>query len=330
MANMNLVTGYWGEEHVTSNDQGSFNAAILGSGQFVTERGNQLVASIISNNIVRILDGDLMMQGRHIRLNEETYVDLNFDNGAQGFKRNDLIVARYTRDSTTDIESCNLVVIKGVSVESSPVDPTYTAGDILVGHAFQNDMPLYRVPIDGLNIQPLVGLFHTVETLETVIGKVWSETENAILEMQTSVVDNYNDALAVTEDNIPVGCKAFQQLNSNLTAETSKKQILTKYLNAGESYNYVLKIPSIFRPNFFMYGNVSGSPFSLMFAIPTIPDTLSTITTSNIIALSTTPIIKANLHTDGNLRLQITSSSVGGTSYSVVLPNDECEIVYEW
>ena len=66
MANMHLVTGYANKEHIKSADQGSFNAAMLGEGEFVLERGNKFASTIISNNIVRIKDGDILMQGRHI------------------------------------------------------------------------------------------------------------------------------------------------------------------------------------------------------------------------------------------------------------------------
>ena len=105
MANLHLVTGYAGEEHITSNDQGSFNAALMGNGEFVLERGKQFAAQVLSNNKVRIFDGDLLMQGRHIRLKEDTYVDLFFENGTQNYMRSDLIVVRYEKDPATDIES---------------------------------------------------------------------------------------------------------------------------------------------------------------------------------------------------------------------------------
>ena len=47
---LHLITGYAGVEHITSADQGSYNAAMMGEGQFVLERGNKFAASIISNN----------------------------------------------------------------------------------------------------------------------------------------------------------------------------------------------------------------------------------------------------------------------------------------
>ncbi|MFA9375599.1 MAG: hypothetical protein ACERKZ_02480 [Lachnotalea sp.] len=227
---LHLITGYAGEEHITSADQGSFNAAIMGEGQFVMERGNQFAASIISNNKVRILDGDLLMKGRHFRLNEDTYEELNFENGTQGYQRNDLIVARYTKDATTGIESASLVVIKGTPSETSPVDPEYTDGDIIHEHALLNDMTLYRVPFDGLNIQTLVCLFDTVPTLETVVEEVRGKTEEAIEDMRESTVNNLATAIATTEDNIPVSTKVAKELDTNLT------NIINKIYPVGSIY----------------------------------------------------------------------------------------------
>lgn len=191
MGNLHLVTGYAGEEHITSNDQGSFNAALMGTGEFVLERGRQFTAQVISNNKVRIFDGDLLMQGRHIRLKEETYVDLFFENGMQGYKRTDLIAVRYEKDSVTNIESASLVVIKGVPTEDVYVSPEKVTGDIINEHALQNDTLLYKVNFDGLGIQEPERVFSTVPTLETMkkdtVEQIRRDAEKAIQDMSYSV-----------------------------------------------------------------------------------------------------------------------------------------------
>jgi hypothetical protein len=166
-ANLHLVTGYAVYEHVTAADQGAFNVALLGSGQFVINKGNKLAASVVTNNKIRISDGDIYMQGRFIRLNEGGYADLVIENGTQGYQRNDLIVARYTKAVETGIEEVNLVVIKGTAVASNPKDPSYSSGNIIEGKAYLNDMPLYRVAINGLTVQSLVPLF-TVKSISCV------------------------------------------------------------------------------------------------------------------------------------------------------------------
>lgn len=187
MGNIHIVTGYKGAAHVTAEDDGSLYAAIFGNGQRVLNRGNKFAASAISNNSIRVLDGDIMMQGRHIRLNENTYVDLTIENGAQDVSRNDLIVARYSKNASTGVEDCNLVVIKGTAAASNPSDPAYTSGNILEDHDALNDMPLYRVPIVGLNVQTLVPLFETVDDNLLSIGAKQTATKD--LTASTDVVD---------------------------------------------------------------------------------------------------------------------------------------------
>ncbi len=184
MSNIHLVTGYAGKEHITSADQGSFNASIMGNGQFVLERGKQFEASIIANNQVRVFDGDILMQGRHIRMEQNTYADLYFENGTQGYKRIDLIVVRYSKDAETGIETAALEVIKGVPSATTAQVPSYTEGNILEENAVLNEMPLYEVPFDGINIQGFKKLFYTVPTLEVMKKDVDEKVNGKITELE--------------------------------------------------------------------------------------------------------------------------------------------------
>lgn len=190
MANLHLVTGYAGQAHVTSDDQASLYAALFGADSFVLERGNKLAASIITNNSIKVADGDVIFQGRHIRLDEGSTVDLTIENGEQGYYRNDLIVIRYTKNASTGVEEANLVVIKGTAVESDPADPTYTEGDIINDHVIQADMPLYRVPLNGLNVQELVCLFDVFGTIRAQLKDVEPSmpgaTEGAIVSLDSN------------------------------------------------------------------------------------------------------------------------------------------------
>lgn len=161
MGNLHLVTGFAGQPHVSAADHGSFIEALIRGGDFVMTSGHRFDATIVSNNQIRISDGELMIQGRHVKLNPGSYVDLSIENGTQGYQRNDLIVARYTRNGTNGIEECNLVVLKGSNVSVRPADPTYTVTpdiNALTG-SLQHDFPLYRVPLSGLTVGKLVPLF---------------------------------------------------------------------------------------------------------------------------------------------------------------------------
>lgn len=178
MGNLHLITGYAGAEHITSADAGSFNTAMFGGGQYILDRGSKLAISVISNNQVRIADGDMLLHGRHIRLNENAYVDLTIENGEQGMLRNDLIVCRYTKDSGTGVEQANLVVIKGASAASNPADPAHNEGNVVNGD-MTVDFPLYRIPLDGLNVGTPVALFGDVyssstKTFTVDVGTSWT------------------------------------------------------------------------------------------------------------------------------------------------------------
>lgn len=179
MGNVHLVTGYAGQEHVTATDQAAFNAALIGEDDFVLYKGNVFQAQVINNNQIRVLDGELMMQGRFVRLNPNTYVDLTIDNGSQGMKRNDLIAVRYTKDTVSGVESADLVVIKGTAVESTsvPSDPKYTVGNILDGVAEKHEFPLWRIPINGLNVGEPLRLFEpfgdSMQTLPRIREMAW-------------------------------------------------------------------------------------------------------------------------------------------------------------
>lgn len=180
MGNLHLVTGHAGKAHVMAADHGSLHAALFGEGEYVLDRGNQFANTVISNNQVRITDGDLLMQGRHIRLNEGSYVDLTVENGTQGMVRHDLVVARYTKDSLTGVEDCNLVVIKGTANASTATDPDYTVGSIIHDNALLAEMPLYRIEIENLTIVQLVPLFTVLPTVDEQYKTLTDKVETAI------------------------------------------------------------------------------------------------------------------------------------------------------
>ena len=209
MGNMNLVTGFRNSSHVTAADAGSLNAAIFGTGMYVLNRGSKLNATVISSNTVRIADGDILLQGRHVRINEGSTVDLSIDNGSQGYKRNDLIVARYTKDSGSGVEDVNLVVIKGTPSTSSPSDPAYNNADIINDHALIADMPLFRIPIDGITVGSPVALY-SLATISIADGSI-TQAKIAI----NAVNSNRLAAASVTEQKIASGAVTADKIGSS-------------------------------------------------------------------------------------------------------------------
>lgn len=169
---LHLVTGFKGEAHITSADQGAFNAGMIGNGEYVMNTGKRFAASIISNNIIRIFDGDLVMQGRHVTLKKDVYEELEIANGLQGMNRNDLIVVRYIKDAATGFENVIFAVVQGRSTENAAQDPEYTSGDLLGGECLINEMPLYRVQLSGLSITGVTPLFKIMTTLRGLETKI--------------------------------------------------------------------------------------------------------------------------------------------------------------
>ena len=161
-----MVTGYKGTAHITSDDQGLFNASCMGSTDFVLATGRRFDAEIISNNTVRIYDGSLLMNGRYVNMKSGTSTDMAIANGTTGANRNDIIAVRYTKNQSTGIESAEFVVIQGTPTSGEASDPTYNTTPILSGGVVY-DMPLYRVRLSGINIEP-----NGVDPLFTVLAPV--------------------------------------------------------------------------------------------------------------------------------------------------------------
>jgi hypothetical protein len=162
-----LVTGYAGQAHIKSADEGAFNASFFGDGQYITELGNQFEGSIINNNTVRISDGDGLMYGRHFRIEPNTYEDLTITTGTAGKNRIDLICMTYEKNPDDETERCYLQVIKGTEADGTPSVPEYTNGNIIEGASF-NQMPLYKVIIEGVVLSRIERLFATIPPYEMI------------------------------------------------------------------------------------------------------------------------------------------------------------------
>lgn len=159
---MKIVTGYKGTSHITSADAQGFNRGVVGSDSYVFKVGKKLAATLISANEVQIADGEGILQGVHFRIPTGEVESVAIENGTQLKKRNDLICARYTKDSN-GVEDVALVVIKGTEGTTAS-DPTYNEGNIADGDT-PVDFPLYRVALNGLTVSSVTALFSTISSL---------------------------------------------------------------------------------------------------------------------------------------------------------------------
>ena len=159
-----LVTGHAGKAHATAEQAAGLNAGILGLDDYVLNVHDKLKITVVSANKVTIGTGELVMQGRHV--SQGTPEDLIVTNGSQGQKRNDLIVCRYAKGSQS-VESAKLVVVRGTPTTGTPTDPALNTTSPLDGGTTY-DMPLYRIPLDGITIGTPVPLFNVLRPMSDV------------------------------------------------------------------------------------------------------------------------------------------------------------------
>ena len=159
-----LVTGHAGKAHATAEQAAGLNAGILGLDDYVLNVHDKFELTVVSANKVTIGTGELVMQGRHV--SQGTPEDLIVTNGSQGQKRNDLIVCRYAKGSQS-VESAKLVVVRGTPTTGTPTDPALNTTSPLDGGTTY-DMPLYRIPLDGITIGTPVPLFNVLKPMSDV------------------------------------------------------------------------------------------------------------------------------------------------------------------
>lgn len=162
MPNNYLITGYWGEPHVTAENDRGINAAIFGTGKFVLDVGKKFRAEYIGNNTVRMYDGKLMDNGSAAGIPTGEYVDLLIYNAGQNMNRNDIIAFQYHQDTSTMVERGEFVVIQGEEVSGTARDPELTHGDLLDDKTTFEQMPLWRIQVSGAAISAPVQVFEVV------------------------------------------------------------------------------------------------------------------------------------------------------------------------
>lgn len=183
MAENYLITGYWGEPHVTSENDRGINAAIFGAGRFVLPVGEQFRAEYIGNNTVRIYDGKLIDNGAVAGIPAGEYIDLMIPEAGQGMKRNDLIVFQYSQDTSTLVEKGVFMVISGEETSGTATDPALSQQDILTNEATLDQMALWRVPVSSTVISTPEILFNTKFAGERIVTAHSENGENYTVEL---------------------------------------------------------------------------------------------------------------------------------------------------
>lgn len=225
---MEIITGYRGEPHVSSQQERNAYIAIFGGAvTILKDIDSELAPTVVSANLIEIADGMLVAEGCTACIERGTSDSLAIENGAQGMQRIDLIVARYTRNAGTAVEDMQLAVIKGTPSATDPAVPAYTTGLIADGDPVV-DFPLYKVNISGISITSVERLVEV-----TSVAALISGLQNAVTELQDTVS---NTKLMVV--NAPLGTLTFN--NAGAAGGTIN---VAQYIPAG--YTMIGAIPVV-------------------------------------------------------------------------------------
>ena len=185
------------EAHILAEDDAALYDGIFGE-DCVLKLGEQFASKTISNNVIRVMDGVVVVGGHVGRIIKGDYEDMMIDNGIADQKRNDLIVARFQSGGTGGADTYSLVVVKGTP-GSTAKDPAIVQEDLYAGGK-RRDYPLYRVRIENLSVVGVDKLFKVnrnfkvlVEELDKTREKI--DSVNQTLEERTNgKVKIYGDA----------------------------------------------------------------------------------------------------------------------------------------
>ena len=245
-----LVTGHAGKMHATAEQAAGLNAGILGLDDYVLNVHDKFKITVASANKVTIGTGELVMQGRHV--SQGTPEDLIITNGSQGMKRNDLVVCRYTKGSQS-IESARLLVVKGTPTTGTPTDPALNTTSPLDGGTTY-DMPLYRIPLDGIAIGTPVALFNVLKPM----SDVWDSLTPVTGQVRMPYSDRYITLVRV--GRIVTAC-AYITLTSNFeqTGNTFVNETIPDgFRPSGDSRALMRGTDNSGTVSFYLYGTPNG------------------------------------------------------------------------
>ena len=145
-----LMDGRTGEAHISSEDWATFNAATYGVTEGVFDWGDGFKLSMSTSNKGTIGAGAGLVDGKRVWV--KTPESVTIESGGHGVKRHDVVGIQYETHST-NLERAVVKVVKGTP-SASPADPDLPS----------KFLPLWRVPLDGLNVGAPVALFDKLPT----------------------------------------------------------------------------------------------------------------------------------------------------------------------
>jgi hypothetical protein len=215
-----LVTGHGAEPHVDADDHALLYASFIGSGVYRLTGVKTAEIEVTSENEVTISPGMFLIHGRFARVKDP--ISLSIETGSQGQNRNDLVVCEYSYSGNeTEIDDMELVVVTGTPANpGSETDPSIeddlTLFDIEYGGSITDEtiiqVPLWRVPKEGLTTQDPVALFKDyvdATTARDSISHIQVRTRRNVSFNVTSTASQSVTSISGFEDIDPDSIVAF-------------------------------------------------------------------------------------------------------------------------
>ena len=251
---MEIIAGYVGETHVTSQQERNTNIGIFGSNAHIIGGVNsELEATVVSANLVEISDGMIVCEGCTAEIPRGTNDSLVIENGEQGMKRIDLIVARYTRNGNTAAESMELAVIKGTSAASDPAVPSYNTGLIADGDS-PVDFPIYKVNLDGISITSVNAMVDVVNIPDLISDSISNALNSALKWKIFGGTPNNNYVNGQTFVTVPASAKEVYVIV--YIKWTTNDKVMVDFHIPVEPYAF--GSPTNFAQHVKFYGNTNG------------------------------------------------------------------------
>lgn len=211
---MQIVTGRRGEPHVTSRQMQAVYRSFLGDFALL-DIGEKLRAEAYSNDIVRVYDGVVSVQGIYAVIAYNQYDEVYIEPVSVGKKRIDTIVLHYTKDNALDVEDMQLDVVQGEEYTDNPIAPVVPEGGDAWEGTTDIQVPIYDVEVTnfGLTVIPHARMLTVIPTLDSIAERI-PETVVTGVKGDSEVLYRDGD-VNITKANIGLG-------NVDNTADTDK------------------------------------------------------------------------------------------------------------
>lgn len=158
-----LMDGRTGENHISSEDWATFNAATYGVAEGVFDWGDGFKLTMSTSNKGTVGTGAGLVDGKRVWVKVPESVTI--ESGGQGVKRNDIVGIQYETHGAS-LERAVVKVVKGAAA-STPKDPSLPS----------KFLPLWRVPLDGLNVGAPVAIFEKIPSVAGLRDSVSPTTD---------------------------------------------------------------------------------------------------------------------------------------------------------